>query len=68
MKNLSRTSGLCERDEVIDEIGRYLLSTGAKYYTCHCTGIESYNRLKAVIGDYIDYLSTGVTIENLINM
>lgn len=66
--HLSRTSGICEQDEVIDEIGRYLLSTGAKYYTCHCTGIEPYNRLKAVIGDYIDYLSTGVTIENLINM
>lgn len=66
--HLSCSSGLSEPDDSIDEIGRYLLKTGAKYYTCHCTGLEPYNRLKAVMGDYIDYLSAGRTIGSLITL
>lgn len=61
--HLSRSSGLTERDQVIDKIGNYLLGTGAKYYTCHCTGVEAYNRLKSVMGHYIDYLPTGTVFE-----
>lgn len=54
-----------EDPAVITEIGQYLLGTKAKYYTCHCTGMESYQRLKAILGDKIDYLSGGneLTIE-----
>ncbi|MEW9124533.1 MAG: MBL fold metallo-hydrolase [Thermotaleaceae bacterium] len=58
----SRSSGGNEDLDTIDRIGNYLLATKAKYYTCHCTGIEPYNRLKAVMGDNIDYLSTGSEI------
>ncbi|MPL97777.1 hypothetical protein SDC9_43972 [bioreactor metagenome] len=54
-----------EDPAVIAEIGQYLLDTKAKYYTCHCTGMEAYQRLKAIMGDKIDYLSGGneLTIE-----
>lgn len=52
-----------EKPETVDQIGEYLLSTGAKFYTCHCTGTESYNRLKGVMGENIGYLSTGSQIE-----
>jgi 7,8-dihydropterin-6-yl-methyl-4-(beta-D-ribofuranosyl)aminobenzene 5'-phosphate synthase len=55
-------SGSSESLETIDKIGKYLLDTNAKYYTCHCTGIEPYNRLKAVMGDRINYLSAGSEI------
>lgn len=48
-----------EAPDIVDEIGNLLLETRAQYYTCHCTGIESYNRLKAVMGGNIDYISTG---------
>lgn len=48
-----------EAPDLVDEIGKFLLETHAQYYTCHCTGIESYNRLKAVMGEDIDYISTG---------
>lgn len=58
----SRSSGGDESFDTIDKIGRYLLDTKAKYYTCHCTGIEPYNRLKAVMGESIDYLSAGSRI------
>ncbi|MGI6778107.1 MAG: hypothetical protein ACOX7R_08850 [Acetivibrionales bacterium] len=48
--------------ETINRISKYLMDTKAKYYTCHCTGIEPYNRLKAVMGDSINYLSAGSEI------
>jgi len=48
-----------EAPNVVDEIGNILLETHSQYYTCHCTGIESYHRLKAVMGEKICYISTG---------
>lgn len=58
----SPSSGSSEDPGTIDAIGRYLLATNAKYYTCHCTGIEPYNRLKALMGESIDYLPAGSEI------
>ena len=43
----------------IEELAKILLQTGAQYYTCHCTGEESYKKLKTIMGDKIEYLSTG---------
>lgn len=52
-------SGKSESPEAVDTLARELLQTGARYYTCHCTGQEAYQRLKAVMGNRIGYLSTG---------
>src|SRR5574344_2435051 len=60
--HLSSRSGGNEDSDMIDRIGKYLMATKAKFYTCHCTGIEAYKRLKSVMGDNIDYLSTGSEI------
>lgn len=46
----------------VDKIGEYLLNANTEYYTCHCTGIESYNRLKINLGDRIHYLHAGSEI------
>lgn len=51
-----------EDPAVVAEVGAYLLGTGAKFYTGHCTGIESYERLKTILGEKIDYMSTGSLI------
>jgi len=54
-----------DRDEepgLVRRIGTHLNNTQAKYYTCHCTGIGSYNVLKEVMGDGIGYLSAGSQI------
>ncbi len=48
-----------EDQDMIAQIGAYLQNTKAKFYTGHCTGIESYHRLKSILGERIDYLSTG---------
>lgn len=52
-----------ESPKIVDEIGQILLETGAQYYTGHCTGSVSYKRLKAVMGERIDYLSAGDELE-----
>lgn len=63
--HLSSHSGKGENSDEIDRIGKYLMDTKAKYYTCHCTGLEAYKRLKSVMGDNIEYLSAGSKIEIL---
>ncbi len=60
--HLSSPSGTSETPSTIDRIAKYLLSSKAKYFTCHCTGIEAYERLKSAMGANIDYLSTGSEI------
>ncbi len=57
--HLSSRSGKDEDTDTIDGIAKYLMGTKAKYYTCHCTGIDAYESLKSVMGDSIDYLSAG---------
>jgi len=51
--------GVYENPNVISEIGSYLLGTKAKFYTCHCTGITAYEKLKQIMGDNVFYLPTG---------
>lgn len=55
----SRGTRRSEAPETVDALGKLLLDTRARYYTCHCTGTEPYRRLKAVMGERIAYLSTG---------
>jgi len=52
-----------EEPALIREVGKYLKSTGAKFYTCHCTGIEPYQELKKLLGEYIDYAATGCVLQ-----
>lgn len=59
----NKSRGTSEPYETVDEIGRYLKESGPKYYTCHCTGLESYGRLKETMGERLDYLSAGKIIE-----
>ena len=48
-----------ETPDVVDAIGEYLASMPARYYTCHCTGKENLQRLKRILGERIQPLSTG---------
>lgn len=61
--HLSGGSAGKENVETIDKISEYLLGTKTMYYTCHCTGIEAYERLKSVMDNNIDYISVGCKIE-----
>lgn len=55
----SRSTGKTEEKTALESMGEYLLSTGAKFYTCHCTGLDGYKELKQIMGDKINYISTG---------
>lgn len=55
----SRGSGTSESPEAVDAVARELMQTAAQYYTCHCTGLKSYQQLKAAMGTQIGYLSAG---------
>lgn len=59
-------SGLSERDvqlfteRLAKELKHY---QGTKFYTMHCTGEDGFARLKAIMGDQIDYLACGDKID-----
>ncbi|NLL51396.1 MAG: MBL fold metallo-hydrolase [Peptococcaceae bacterium] len=58
----SISTRLAEDPLLVNRIGLRLQETKAQYYTCHCTGIESYNVLRRVMGNQIQYLATGSQI------
>lgn len=39
-----------------------LLQYPTMYYTCHCTGISQYNRLKEIMGNRLEYISGGQSL------
>ncbi len=47
-------------DEMIQKIAVALLKTTTHYFTGHCTGLDSYHSLKAVLDERIAYLATGI--------
>lgn len=49
--------------EILDQTAKQLLASGALFYTCHCTGQPQYERLKALMGEKLHYLSCGEVIE-----
>jgi len=57
-----RSAACCEPPEFVVSLGNWLLKTGAMFHTCHCTGLEAYRSLKEVMGEKIEYLSTGSEI------
>lgn len=49
--------------EFINNLGENLNIRNIDYYTCHCTGLKSFNDLRNILGMRINYLSTGKIIE-----
>lgn len=49
-------------EELVEQIGRKLLTYGADYYTCHCTGEEAFVSLKQIMGEKLHGISTGEKI------
>ena len=52
-----------EWEALIDTLAKTLEEKGSTYYTCHCTGQKAYERMKAILGDHLNYLSTGTEIQ-----
>lgn len=51
-----------ESYELIDNIAKALNKTESIYYTCHCTGLKVYEQMKEILGEKLQYLSTGSEI------
>ncbi len=56
-------TGKPESTETLHQIADALLVSVATYYTCHCTGEENYRVLRTFMGDKVEYLSGGKTLD-----
>ncbi len=45
--------------KMLSNIADKLNKSGSKYFTCHCTGLDTYNTFRAVLDEKIQYLSAG---------
>lgn len=53
-------SGMCMADDgYLDALSDKLLSTGAMFYSCHCTGQEALHKLQLRMGNKLCSISTG---------
>lgn len=52
-----------ERDEYIDSVAAALAEIKSSYYTCHCTGEKTYEKMKARLGARLTYLHTGAELQ-----
>lgn len=50
-------------DDYLDKLSAKLLETGAKFYSCHCTGPVALQALKSRMGERLEAISTGMTLE-----
>ena len=57
----SHTRGKAE-DHIIQHTADYLAGTSSTYLTCHCTGQPSFDALKQLLGDQLQYASAGQTL------
>lgn len=56
-------SGRCMADdEYLDNLSEALMSTGAMFYSCHCTGREALEKLKLRMPGRLEAISTGMTL------
>ncbi len=51
-----------ESNVLIDGVANALKEKESDYYTCHCTGLKAYERMKFILGDKLHYLSTGTEV------
>lgn len=47
----------------IREAAEKMMQTKAVFYTCHCTGLQQYEAMKAIMGNRLHYLSAGTVLE-----
>jgi 7,8-dihydropterin-6-yl-methyl-4-(beta-D-ribofuranosyl)aminobenzene 5'-phosphate synthase len=55
-------SNVIEPPEVIKRLASELSGRETVFYTCHCTGIIAFEMMSGIMGDKIQYLSTGSVI------
>lgn len=62
--HMMKKSGYKQEDiDLIEKTAWKLKDYRTKFYTCHCTGEEPYERMKRILGEQINYVKSGEEVE-----
>lgn len=62
--HMMKKSGYKQEDiDLIEKTAWKLKDYRTKFYTCHCTGEEPYERMKRILREQIDYVKSGEEVE-----
>lgn len=62
--HMMKKSGYKQEDiDLIEKTAWKLKEYRTKFYTCHCTGEEPYERMKRILREQIDYVKSGEEVE-----
>lgn len=61
--HMMKKQGFTEEDvAVIKETAQKLSETSAKFYTCHCTGVDAYGMMKEIMREQVDFVHSGEVV------
>ena len=60
--HISKLNPDTDDKHILDNIANELLNYSTRYYTGHCTGVDQYKYLKSIMGDKLEYISAGRTL------
>ena len=52
-----------EQPEMVERLANELSKRDTVFYTCHCTGKSAFDTMRGIMGNKIQYLSTGSVVE-----
>ena len=60
---MNPSSGDIEDPAVVAQVAAFMKQRPTRYFTFHCTGLSAYSMLRDTLGDQVNYLYTGSSIE-----
>lgn len=60
---MNPSSGDIEDPAVVAQVADFMKQRPTRYFTFHCTGLSAYSMLRDTLGDQVNYLYTGSSIE-----
>lgn len=60
---MKKTEHTADEIREIEETAKELTQYGTVFYTCHCTGLPAFERMKSIMDSQLEYVRSGDEIK-----